>query len=494
MNKQQKTSLSRREFLHTAFVTGLGALAAACSPGDEQVEDTDRPQLTDKPIEIKPTVTSTAVVSGTKYFTPHEAANQPVGVGRGIHPGRVVWAHNPTATNWDGNTGYWWQPENLSYAAVHESLVQSLTALTGQAEPIAAWQALFYHFNQQRGITKGYQPGEKIAIKLNLNAVTDYAYADNYTFSSPQLARAVVEQLIKAGVPVVDITLYDAIRLIPDLIYEQFKESQFNGLHFVDFNGTNGREPVRRDEHNKLHWSVEVGRNPTYLPTCVTEARYLINLATLKGHSLAGVTLTAKNHFGTISADLNGKPSKNAPQGANIHGYIAAHDFNAGPGWQWRQCKMGTYNALVDLMAHPHLGEKTLLFVVEGFYVVHDQSSPMTSENRFLSAPFNNNWPASLFVSQDGVAIDSVGLDFLRNEPTMQRPDVLPEGSTCENYLHEAADIGQAPSSTQYNPTFDESYVTPASLGVHEHWNNPEAKEYSRNRGANEGIELVKVI
>jgi hypothetical protein len=32
-----------------------------------------------------------------------------------------------------------------------------------------------------------------------------------------------------------------------------------------------------------------------------------------------------------------------------------------------------------------------------------------------------------------------------------------------------------------------------ASLGVHEHWNNPTEKKYSRNLGSGNGIELVAV-
>jgi hypothetical protein len=30
-------------------------------------------------------------------------------------------------------------------------------------------------------------------------------------------------------------------------------------------------------------------------------------------------------------------------------------------------------------------------------------------------------------------------------------------------------------------------------LGVHEHWNNPQDKQYSRNLGTGDGIELIKV-
>jgi hypothetical protein len=32
-----------------------------------------------------------------------------------------------------------------------------------------------------------------------------------------------------------------------------------------------------------------------------------------------------------------------------------------------------------------------------------------------------------------------------------------------------------------------------ASLGAHEHWNDPQERKYSRNLGTGEGIELVSV-
>ena len=33
--------------------------------------------------------------------------NEPIGVGRGIHPGRVAWIHSPGVAKWDGRTGLW---------------------------------------------------------------------------------------------------------------------------------------------------------------------------------------------------------------------------------------------------------------------------------------------------------------------------------------------------------------------------------------------------
>ena len=32
--------------------------------------------------------------------------NKPIGIAQGIHPGRVVWAHNPKIATWDGKTGF----------------------------------------------------------------------------------------------------------------------------------------------------------------------------------------------------------------------------------------------------------------------------------------------------------------------------------------------------------------------------------------------------
>ena len=47
------------------------------------------------------------------------------------------------------------------------------------------------------------------------------------------------------------------------------------------------------------------------------------------------------------------------------------------------------------------------------------------------------------------------------------------------------------PSGTFYSPNGDS--VRLQSLGVHEHWNNSTDKEYSRNLGTGNGIELVKL-
>jgi hypothetical protein len=91
------------------------------------------------------------------------------------------------------------------------------------------------------------------------------------------------------------------------------------------------------------------------------------------------------------------------------------------------------------------------------------------------------------------VAIDSVCYDFLRNE----WPNVVSgsqgvssrRGEGPQDHLHEAALANNPASGTFYDPGKTGSRL--ASLGVHEHWNNPTDRQYSRNLGTGAGIELV---
>jgi len=80
-----------------------------------------------------------------------------------------------------------------------------------------------------------------------------------------------------------------------------------------------------------------------------------------------------------------------------------------------------------------------------------------------------------------------VGIDFLISEfPNM------PDLPYCDNYLHEAAQANDPPSHTVYKP--DGVHVITNSLGIAEHWNNPNDKQYSRNLSpGGAGIELISI-
>jgi hypothetical protein len=465
------TQLTRRDFLKLSAMVAAETLAgqsllSACS----QKPKAGPTQLAEPAKPMEPTWL--ASTSGNV-----------LGVGRGLFPGRVVWAHNPQATLWDGQSDFWWAEKFTDQNLVSEMLSQSLRQLTGQSGDKAAWDALFTYFKTKRGQTGGYRPGEKIAIKANMNGSKSHSGLKNDSFLSPAVAFALLTQLVQAGVKPDDITVYDASRFVPDPVVNVCGTAALAGVHFADFSGGDGREVCQRDLSQPIQWSVDPKGNPTYLPTVVTQATYLINVSLFKGHSLAGVTLTSKNHFGTLMTDLDGKPTLNPPQGANLHGFVAAYDIQGPPDWSWPQVPMGSYSPLVDLIGHAHLGGKTLLFMIDALYGVEDQNAELSNNSLFQSTPFNNHWSSSLILSQDPVALDSVGADLLVNEPIMvTHPDVLPKDSTYQNYLHEAALANRPPSMTDYKLP---------SLGVHDHWNNAAEKKYGRNLGYKEGIELI---
>ena len=65
-------------------------------------------------------------------------------------------------------------------------------------------------------------------------------------------------------------------------------------------------------------------------------------------------------------------------------------------------------------MGHAHLGGKTVLYLIDGLFSGKHPVDP--APRKMSSPPFNGDWPKSLFASQDPVAIDSVGFDFLYSE------------------------------------------------------------------------------
>jgi hypothetical protein len=137
-------------------------------------------------------------------------------------------------------------------------------------------------------------------------------------------------------------------------------------------------------------------------------------------------------------------------------------------------------------MGHSQIGGKTVLYLVDGLYPgIHPKEQAPRPWN---SPPFDGHWASSLLASQDPVAIDSVGFDFLWNEY-----QDFPRKGGADDYLHEAALANDPPSGTFYDPDHQTNVKRLPSLGVHEHWNNAQEKKYSRNLGKGNGIELVPV-
>jgi len=397
--------------------------------------------------------TISGAVFATNYFQGNEPVavswepipKQPMGVGTGVNPGRVVWVWNPNATEKD-LTGYWWEQENNNQGVIDHMFSVGVQQLTGTSSDSEAWNAVFCYFNQDHGNgNTSYQPGEKIAIKLNFNnalgGVGDpYVKEDNDRDASPYVVKALLRQLVNfVGVAQEDITIFDASRPIPNCFYNRvYYETypadllveEFSHIHYVDSTGgATGREQVVPSS-TKMYFSDGTVRT---LPTCVVDAKYIINMPILKRHPInMGVTLSGKNFFGSFIEQVS-----------DIHPYHISG------------LSMGNPAPQVDLFAYEHLGGKTLLFLGDGTFATKVDHKTIA---KFLMYPFNDDWTNSLFFSQDSVALDSVMYDFLLTEGTNPI-----EGS--QNYLHQAA----VPTPNTYDPEHDGTYLS-TSLGVHEHW------------------------
>ena len=414
-------------------------------------------------------------------------ANAPVGMAKGIYPGRVVWAHDPDATDWDGpGDGHWWQSKHTNQAVVGKMMSRAIQALSNEKSSTAAWGKLFRHFNKTHGKGNvGYKSPEKILIKVNfvgciriwdrreVTNVEDYNLrSTNYMNTSPQMIIALLRQLVdEVGVEEADITVGDTLCYFPNEYYDMC-HSRFPNVRYLEYLGKFGRTAAKVSSV-PLYWSTPdaAGKKADYIPESYVRADYLINMANLKSHNdYAGITLCAKNHYGSLVR----KP-------ARASGYYDLHKDLPFP-----TPGMGHYRPLVDLMGHKQLGGKTLLYVIDGLYA--GKHAKERSPRRWNTAPFDGDWTSSLFVSQDPVAIDSVGFDFLRTEW-----NDAPHRSGTGDYLVEAALANDPPSGTFYDPDHKGNVVRLASLGVHEHWNNPTDKQYSRNLGTGGGVELVKL-
>jgi hypothetical protein len=334
--------------------------------------------------------------------------------------------------------------------------------LTGESQEEKAWDKLFRYFNKTKlNVDKGFSKNEKIAIKINENNTN--AHADNNNINaSPQLVNSLLRSLIlSAKVPQKNITVFDASRFITDNIFNKC-HNEFPDVIFIDNVGGDGR--IKSDYmENAIPYSVDNGKLARGLAKCVIDANYVINMALLKGHVGQGVTLCAKNYYGTTNIDKDYRK--------NYHDNFS-QDKDGKP----------KYMTFVDYLGHKDLGEKTMLFLIDGIYGAKDVNGIPTP--KWKMDPFNNNWPGSLFVSQDGVAIDAVGLDFLSSE----FPGMI-DISYADSYLVEAAMADNPPSKTFYDPERDN--IRCKSLGVMEHWNNSHEKKYSRNLGKLTGIELI---
>jgi hypothetical protein len=442
------------------------------------------------------------VFSANDIKTTLEDPNTPIGTAKGIFPGRVVWVMNKKATNENCTNTYgdgYFMDKNTDQVQVDAMLKEALFQLTNEKTISGAWDKIFKYHNTQRG--KGnlsYQNDEIIFLKINATSswggnfsTSDLSRASNTNYAisetSPQLVTSVLRHLVnELGVSQSNIYIGDPLKHIYKDNYEKW-HGEFPDIHYLDNSySTLGREKVTKstsavidysDRGNVLRegsWESALDGDPVqtdYLYTIFEEMDYMINLPTLKGHIRAGVTMFAKNHFGSHTRD----------DAKHLHGGLVKISNDS----TRNDYKM--YRVLVDIMGHELTGKKNLIYLMDALYCSdHEVDKP----DKFLKSPWNNDWTSSIFISQDPVAIESVGFDVLYYE--MDGTNGLgayPHYGAVDDYLHQAADESNWPTGIIYDPENDGSKL--ASLGVHEHWNNSTDRQYSRNLGTGDGIELI---
>lgn len=438
--------------------------------------------------------------------SPLEDANSPMGEAKGIFPGRVVWHYNPEATDENCPNTFgkaYFMDTYTNQTEVDKMLNASMQELTGKATVKEAWEAVFNYHNKQRGKGEtGYQAGEKIFIKVNRTSSwggnfsnTDLARNNNNNYAicetAPQVVTSVLRHLVnEVGVAEADIMVGDPMKHLYKDDYDKW-HGEFPGVKYFDISKSNlGRTRVvksttavidysdRGEVLREGDWNSALTGNPIQTDNFYTmfeEMEYLINLPTLKAHVHAGITMFAKNHFGSQTRD----------DAKHLHGGLISMGNDP------LRNTYGQYRVQVDLMGHELTGKKNLIYIMDALYSSeHEIEKPVKWEK----APWNNDWTSSLFVSLDPVAIESVGFDFLRYEYDGQSGKNhynYPHYGAVDDYLHQAADKAHWPAGITYDPENDGTEI--GSLGVHEHWNNPTNMQYSRNLGTGNGIELVKL-
>ncbi len=394
----------------------------------------------------------------TGTFTPSMGPNQPVGIARGIFPGRVAWSYDLSACNWDGVSKYWWSSNFNDQTKITKILNNVICSVAGQSSISNAWDVLFRYKN---GGT-AYAKGEKIAVKLNLNN----GGRGNAIDASPQSVYALLDGLVNQfGASQTDITLCDPARENQCSAVSNYCHTAFPDVNYDSHLGS--------FVPNAFSYSAP-GPTETSMSAVIVKTKYLITMALLKRHCTPAETYhdgVDKTDYGNASVTMIFKSNWGIIGNNRGSQHALLHDWNF---------PMASYNQLVDMYGSTNINGKTVLNIIDGLYSGDRWSSP---PHKWQLSPFNGHWPSSFFASQDPVALESVGFDFLRSE--------MPLIKNGDRHLYEAAQADNPPSGTVYKP----DGVRLQSLGTHEYWNNATDKKYSRNLDPThgKGIELVSL-
>jgi uncharacterized protein (DUF362 family) len=153
----------------------------------------------------------------------------------------------------------------INESAIREMLDKGITALTGQSDAKAAWASLF-------------KPDDVVGVKVNCLFGIGVS-------THPEVTAAVVEGIKSAGVPDGKIVIYDR------------EDGHLRSVGY-EVNRGAGVRCQGTDWTEKTYGAgVFKGRLSTILTDEITA---LANMPCLKHHSTSGVSISMKNHYGSI--------------------------------------------------------------------------------------------------------------------------------------------------------------------------------------------------
>ncbi|MCK5198762.1 MAG: DUF362 domain-containing protein [Spirochaetales bacterium] len=293
--------------------------------------------------------------------------------------GRVVHTYSSNATSWDFDTEYY--GNHVSQTVVDDMVNRGIKELTGKLTVSQAWQSLI----------PGYSSGKTIAIKVNFNNCYSCSPSDIRIDALIHPVNSIIQGLKQIGVEENNIWIYDAVRNIPS----RFTSGcPFSNVQFISKPPcTGGITFVSSDPDAFVTFSGGTPPpNAQRIADVLIDASYLINIPIVKAHGSAGITLSFKNHFGTIQAP------------ADLHDYIS--DSAAGIIYS------KDYNPMVDIYLNPHIKDKTILTMGDALF--GNWYNNLTKPPKWLL--FGDGAPNSLFFATDPVSIDCVMADYLNAE------------------------------------------------------------------------------
>jgi len=345
-----------------------------------------------------PTATPTATPTSTPTATPTSTPTSPP------TDSRVVHVHSDAATFWDFGDDYY--GDFVDQDVVDAMVDRGVMELTGASSLTQAWQTL----------VPNYVPGKAIAIKVNFNNCfgCDKCRTDCTDAWEPSIdalihpINAIIRGLLQAyaNFETNDVWVYDATigydppwsgRGVPQV----FKDScLYPGVRFFDQSAYDCSETAgyaSADPTAAITWHnpPDIATPPPAQVTDVlVDASYHINMPVMKKHVGVAVTLSFKNHFGSI------------PNCAPLHDWIMGSGPHNG----------GTrYNPMVDIYRNPHILGKIVLTVGDALFGNWENNIGKPSP----WVTFGDSAPNSLLFSTDPVAIDCVMCDLIDAETWM---------------------------------------------------------------------------